>query len=87
MTTMVLENLNGTLLELFKRLAIETGVTFSLTSNETDDSTSQVSTNMKYGDTLAFNRALLNMPILDGYDEIDIFAREPNTARDIDLSN
>ena len=80
MTTMVLENLNGNLLERFKQLAIETGVKFSITPTE------QVKDISLFDDKLPpFNKALLLMP--RGNDNEDIFVREPSMARDIDLSD
>lgn len=38
----------------------------------------------KNADSLAFNKALSTMPIIDGFDDTEIFMRVDSTARDID---
>lgn len=38
----------------------------------------------KHADSLAFNKALSTMPIIDGFDDTEIFVRVDSTARDID---
>lgn len=80
MTTFVAENLTGNLLELFKRLAIETGVKFSTMPTEkiTDDWVLD-------DDLPPFNKALLAMP--KGNDNEDIFVREPSVGREIDWAD
>lgn len=70
MATLLIDNLNDDLVYLFKEMASKFGAKSQLIA------TSPAFTMPLTNDKLAFNRALQTMPILDGYDDIDIFARD-----------
>lgn len=79
MATLVINDLNDDLVNIFRELANKFGAKTQLVTN-------QPKANPVIDDKLAFNRALQNMPQIDGYDDVDIFARESHTSRDIDWS-
>lgn len=78
MATLVIDELNDDLVYLSKEMASKFGAKTKLVPTSP-----RLATSLEH-DKLAFNRALQTMPILDGYDDIDIFAREPSVGREID---
>ncbi len=83
MATIVIDNADKTTVELFRSVAQTQGIKISVIDDKEEKA--KVGKTL-LADPLAFNKALDSMPILEGYDDVEIFPRNDCPAREIDWS-